>query len=301
MKKFLLFFTVFVFASHSIYSQNQDSIKYKILLDDPSKTPNLHLFLVPAFAEYFKANGLTVGWGLGANAIFNPIYLDFSLYNSLFLGDTPERLWNIGGGYVLGDNTYTSQTQVKVGESRHKTNFWTGNERWTEWYINPVLTHRDIYMVRGGMFIYNFHDNNVYNYSTHTYTTDRTVYPSIYGGVSMEMIDNSMVQPENGRIIKMKDVLDLYADILFAPMKKDITDNNGHVTGENNLLGFRVGAEYKKIKKVNALCAKLELGVRPCIKKEGFFVALNIYLPIVNIFTHGGSVNTNNNVKNSNF
>ncbi len=301
MKKLLFPFIMFVFASNSIYSQNQDSVKYKILEDDPSNLPNLHLFLSP-YAEFFKANSVSVGWSLGGNLLINRIYGDFSLFNSMF-SDKKEQLWNIGGGYVLGDNTYTSETKVKVAESRHKTNFWTGNQTWTEWYVYPHLTHRDIYMVRGGMFIYNLHElyysHDYYNgYSHQTKVESKNNYPSIYGGFSMQMIDNSVVQIENGRRVKMKDIYNLYADILLGMIKK--TDDNGNEIDRNSF-GFRIGMEYRKIKKVNAFCAKLELGIRPGIKKEGFFIALNIYLPMVNINTNGSTNNTINNTKTPNF
>jgi hypothetical protein len=227
-----------------------------------------------------------------------------------------SKFLDLGGFLVLTDKDKKKNVKVVL------SSFSSGNYTYSSYLMVPG-TVRKITKARGGIFQYNtsvstaeYGDQFVLQAQNDTggvvkFDTYGITYPdgskpeydghldwainmsstSIYAGLCRQSITNLTIDPEGYKKKGHNTDVELYADVMFAPViitndikykgvTYDVT-NNGENSFQKNHLGWRVGMEGTFFRKNLAFSSKGEIGVRPGIKGQGFYLDWSISFPVL--------------------
>lgn len=285
---------------------------YKILSNDPPKTPklslNTDLFQFELIGKSLAASTSNVSvWGhyeimdekLGAQYLLRKSFLAFGrLEEKNFPGHTEIEM---GGYYTLFNSVRSMKTKVMLQREYTGTTYSTNvsgdgtyQRNYTDTYLLIPSDKKFMALVRGGLYsksygislndlIDDFRYSNGYEYA-------KIHSMGIYAGLNLRLLTSIFIDTENYGVQYASIGNDLYFDVLMLPVnnfkKLDGTDISDVV--KNNLgknpLGFKVGYrlyqvdKQEKTGKMYGLCATAEAGVRPY---SGWFVGAGIGITFI--------------------
>lgn len=300
MKKFLILLSVIV-SSSTLYSQN--TVNYKVVIDDPSNLPkvvvNLDLFGMEVWQPKTDF-GLNFGFGVWGHVEIPklPLVAQYQFYRSYFEDATllvdeeyPKTThFQIGGVFNLADNTKRKTIGVgldnKVVSSEYSTNTMgdrveTRTSELTS--INVPANVRKQFGIRGGLIFRNsgiaFEEglgeppsqfaDKPYQFANHFST-------NIYAGIESRKITNLvLITDKYGRTTTGSKATSVFADAILP-----IVNNFTHPSGDDIQqlmkdslsgfpVGFRIGLQNNPVekreytKKKFGLATRGEVGYKP--------------------------------------
>lgn len=324
-------FLLIVFLMFIVPISRAQSVNYKIS-ESSTEYHRVQAWFCPFYVDAYLAN-INMGWGAGAKVslyknlqfttnfqksteeldmgyrsavVFIPVHnvadQDFKVTKSL----------DLGVNLVFSDKEKIRPVRVNLRSSR------SGNYTTTT-FIEPTLTVRKLYSLRGGINLYNstmstdeleseMLQTDKYTFSLYgAYDIDGNEVFSTNGlgwavpvnmatlsvGIGSDLIINSAVEVSGYGTKHAKRTTSHYVDFLFAPivnvhdlvlLGEDI-DVSGD--GENQFgisrLGFRYGIDYLFTRRAVSFGASMEIGIRPGLAGKGFFLNGRVYLPFINL------------------
>jgi hypothetical protein len=292
------------------------AIGYEVKFDDPYDINKLFVGFIPLYGEAAATN-MTIGFGLVVDYLYSTKF-DFNLIARTSYGKRADWMRYSAEQNVSGSNSNNPRAYnfVEFGGTYHFRDFeeekptkvFLYSKKYTkkEWAAMVIKTTevqskvRKIYGARlGGMFYNTSFDMNramenqgtwLYDDSGAPIDSSATLYGNMrslgfYMGASMSWFRNFSVEFEDEYDPGGDDyLLTTYFDILLAPSVKieDIIYQGDIYSTEDiavSNFGFRLGAKGKYNRKWSWGYGA-ELGYRPSVKKQGFFVTLMLSLPL---------------------
>jgi hypothetical protein len=317
---FFVFTIVFLFGHFFLPAQNiieDDSITYETFYDDPQHINKLYIHLQPVYGELFMTN-VNLGYGLEVdyflknlfdfNVSFRKTYSqrsdfvrDVAEKNSEVLND-PKKFYfaEIGVAYHIIDREEASRAKFILYSKTFKYgNKW---ESMVPRHIQAPAQLRRIYGIRAGAASYQsaIDVNRIIidqgNISPDAFNGlsaySNIVNHGFYLGGLMKLIKNVTINFDQIYQQVTNDLIfSTYFDLLFFPFTtvEDIRyipapDTNEEVfSGENintTMLGARAGINGK-FNRDFSFGYNVELGYRPGIKGQNFYLLGKISFPLV--------------------
>ena len=295
-------------------NKDAKTLTYEVLYDTPYDINKLFVHLQPMYGEFFSTN-TTIGWGVKAQYYMKNV-ADFEAHirapyartfdltrDAAYKNSTVDNeargftYYELLGTYHIKDEEQDTETKFILYSKRYKGDKWAATVPLHT--IIPTKVRR-IYGARFGGMAYNssVDYNRVMEKQGVTLVadeggeigSDESVYGNMsaigfYVGGSMTLIKNVAVQPDKIYGTLVSDLIfTTFFDINFTPM---VTVDDIYLDGERyssepiqkSVLGFRAGMEGKFNRKFG-MAYSGEIGYRPGLAQEGFFVLAKISFPV---------------------
>lgn len=310
----ILYLSGDVFAQNVNLNKDAKTLTYEVVYDTPYDINKLFVHLQPMYGEFFTTN-TTIGWGLKAQYYMKNV-ADFEAHirapyartfdltrDAAYKNSTVDNearaytYYELLGTYHIKDEEQDTETKFILYSKRYKGDKWAATVPLHT--IIPTKIRR-IYGARFGAMSYktSVDYNRVMEKQEVTLISDEGGEigsdESVYGnmsavgffvGGSMTLIKNVAVQPDKIYGTLVSDLIfTTFFDINFTPM---VTIDDIFIDGERyssepiqkSVLGFRAGMEGKFNRKFG-MSYSGEIGYRPGLKQEGFFVLAKISFPV---------------------
>ncbi len=302
-------------AQNTNLNPKAKTLTYEEIYDNPYDINKLFIHIQPVYGE-FSALNTTAGVSFEMQYYLKNI-LDFNgsarvpyakgtdlVRKSASENSTVENdvkgyaVYEISATYHIVDKEVDTETKFILYSKRYKGDKWASTVPLHT--IIPTKVRR-IYGVRGGGYFYKtgVYYNDVME-RQNVWITDREGTPipenaSVYGtlgvngffiGGSYTAIKNVAVQPDKIYGTLVSDLIfTTYLDLIYAPSINldDIYDEGNLYSADpvqKKGFGFRAGVEGKFNRKFGWGYG-MELGSRPGLKKEGFFILVRMSFPII--------------------
>ena len=310
----ILCFTSDANAQNVNLNKDAKTLTYEVLYDTPYDINKLFVHLQPMYGEFFTTN-TTIGWGVKAQYYMKNV-ADFEAHirapyartfdltrDAAYKNSTVDNearaftYYELLGTYHIKDEEQDTETKFILYSKRYKGDKWAATVPLHT--VIPTKVRR-IYGARFGGMAYNssVDYNRVMEKQGVTLIadeggeigSDESVYGNMsaigfYVGGSMTLIKNVAVQPDKIYGTLVSDLIfTTFFDINFTPM---VTIDDIYIDGERyssepiqkSVLGFRAGMEGKFNRKFG-MAYSGEIGYRPGLQQEGFFVLAKISFPV---------------------
>ncbi len=304
----------------SIANSNAETVTYKLVTDAPAQYKPTNVYIDLFDADTYL--GPSIGYGVKVETVLLGKIMPSVFFKSYYLDANARH--NKSDGYPMPDGGLGKQTVLDlgctlflIGKEKKKdlrvvlSSHSSGKYTFTKYTMIPGTIKRQ-FGVEGGIY-YNrraleFDDasHSLYKYKSSTgvespiesvggsginqpagnyyqpYSMTNVV--SLYGGVKLRKITNLVVDV-NGRKKSNAKVIDLYADIMLAPIIPiaDIVDQNGakwEIKPESNALrhlGWRAGAMMRG-SRTASIQFNFEFGQKPGPKLGTGFMENGTYI-----------------------
>jgi hypothetical protein len=302
-------------------------VNYTILKDNPSDVPKLHLMISPIYLSMSKMSLAEAGFGFGAHYDLNDKMGFSAFFHKPYIPSASVSYHStvVNNPVInLDDNNFSKPKFLDLTyrfcfvdtESKGSTNITlSSNSSGKKTYTSSIMvkaTNRKKLTARSGVFHYNgFYNSRAHGKATgtnaingftlraedgsileHSYHKVGLSFSSlsIYGGISMQKINNVLIKTDKFGIKGKQLIHDVYFDFLYAPLisTEELVYNNQsyNILGrEDNMLhkmqlGWRLGWEMIRLGKALDMGMKVEVGSRPGINGLGLFWDNHFYMVI---------------------
>jgi hypothetical protein len=319
-KVLLQLFMLLVLKSSVLYAQLPGSsrapqtITYEELYDNPYDISKLFIHLQPIYGEYFSANP-SVGFGFEAQYYHKEVFdIKFhartayaqrfdlvrdAAFKNATVDNQPRAytFFEMVGTYHIVDREEDTETKFILYSSRYQGNKWAATV--PSHTVIPTKMRR-IYGIRSGGFSYATALNykavaekqgiEISDMEGRPAGDNESLYSDMtaqgfYLGFSTTSIKNVAVQPDKVYGTLVNDLIfTAYFDLMATPFIniKDVFDRDIVYPAAQlatNLIGARAGIEGKFNRAVSWAYGA-ELGYRPGLKNEGFYVNIRMSFPV---------------------
>ncbi len=247
----------------------QETVNYKVLLDDPDETHPLSISLNPWYVDAWMDVNVNMGYGLEARYRFmdklnftgrwdHGGYLNSSSTTNANGKTNVFNYFEGGAGYILLSGDKYKPVQVRLGES--------GNYVYS---INAKGTKRNEMLGRFGLY----YCRTPYERGFNDYDLNMVGY---YAGISWVNYANIILKAEGWKTSRMQKYLDFYFDIMHAPV---INLTNANSVKKN--FGWRMGyAFYWSVARTITFNSRTEFGSRPGVSPSKMAIYMNFGMTV---------------------